>query len=37
MKEKDHAHLSRTESVQLPLFQSILKQKKRFLIGREFL
>ena len=28
MKEKDHAHLSRTESDQLPLFQPILKQKK---------
>ena len=28
MKEKDHAHLSRTESDQLPLFQPILKQRK---------
>ena len=27
-KEKDHAHLSRTESDQLPLFQLILKQRK---------
>ena len=25
MKEKDHAHLSRTESDQLPLFRPILK------------
>ena len=28
MKEKDHAHLSRTESDQLPLCQPILKQRK---------
>lgn len=32
MKEKDHAHFSRTESDQLQLFRPIFKAKERLLM-----